>query len=401
MSVTSIDVLPDGDIANSGGAILRLNGLKELPAKATLRLRPVGLDAAAPLPTGWPSADVTPKSARRTDNGYEVTVGPEAFKLPALKPGAAVAVVIPAANVNAQAHLPEQLLAGANSFLIGAQPKAHAAAPAKPVADRSIAKPAGIRNSLAADVKSVVRTESVDPATIGGRLRQFWPPAKIKSVALMPKPGPNDPGAPKKPEPSVKRRGPLLPFLAGSATTAAALIAVWALAQGPLGLLQSPTAGTATTGQTELSTILEVVGKSPLGVTSENIDLAEALSRADQSLVDTRDPQARLEAKYWLRKSLALGLDDERLTWAMAQLGTLYVTPKGAQPDYRAARLLWELAAANGDPIAQCFLGSLYEQGLGIAKDREKALAMFERAKTGGGCPEIDRTIARLKKAAS
>ena len=65
---------------------------------------------------------------------------------------------------------------------------------------------------------------------------------------------------------------------------------------------------------------------------------------------------------------------------------------------YDKARMLWEISAANGDPVAMCFLGTLLEFGLGAPADRGKALDQYKRAKEFGGCPNADEAIARLSK---
>ncbi len=149
-----------------------------------------------------------------------------------------------------------------------------------------------------------------------------------------------------------------------------------------------------------LAEILAVSEMSPAGEAAAGVTLEEALQRADRSLYGENRDKDRLEAKFWLRKALSLGLGDERLLWAMTQLGTLYATPDGSPPDYASARMLWELAAAKGDPIALCFLASVTENGLGAPKDARRALALYEQAKARGGCRDIDDAITRLKKAA-
>jgi hypothetical protein len=148
-----------------------------------------------------------------------------------------------------------------------------------------------------------------------------------------------------------------------------------------------------------LAAILDVPARSPLGSTADGVDLAEALRRADASLSGGGATASRREARFWLRKALALGLGDERILWAMTQLGTLYAKPDDEAPDYEAARTLWELAAAKGDPVASCFLASLHEHGLGFPRDPARALELYERARDRGGCRGLDEAIARLRKA--
>ena len=123
--------------------------------------------------------------------------------------------------------------------------------------------------------------------------------------------------------------------------------------------------------------------------------------RADQSLSGNNNAGPdRREAKFWLRKALSAGLADERLLWAMTQLGTLYASPAGGVADFDSARILWELAAANGDPVALCFLASLQEGGFGTPKNPAEALSLYRQAKARGGCRGIDDALARLTKVA-
>lgn len=150
---------------------------------------------------------------------------------------------------------------------------------------------------------------------------------------------------------------------------------------------------------TSLSAIVAVPEISTRGEQATMVDIAGALSKADASLSGTSESDKE-EAKYWLRRALALGLGEQRLVWALTQLGTLYAAPATGAPDYTSARTLWELAAAQGDPIALCFLASLHEHGLGVAKDEVRALVLYRNAKTHGGCRNVDQMIARLTKGA-
>ena len=95
---------------------------------------------------------------------------------------------------------------------------------------------------------------------------------------------------------------------------------------------------------------------------------------------------------------MSLTASHSQLRWAMTQLGTLSAEPVTGTPDYDRARMLWEISATNGDPVAMCFLGTLLEFGLGVAVDRPKALEFFKRSKDFGGCPNTDEAIARLGK---
>lgn len=148
---------------------------------------------------------------------------------------------------------------------------------------------------------------------------------------------------------------------------------------------------------TTLSGILAVPEVSTQGEEAGSVDLAEALKRADKHLAGSTDGDKQ-EARFWLRRALALGLGDQRLVWALTQLGTIYAAPASGAPDYAAARTLWELAAAQGDPVALCFLASLHEHGLGTDRNEVRALVLYRNAKAHGGCRSIDQSIARLSK---
>lgn len=150
---------------------------------------------------------------------------------------------------------------------------------------------------------------------------------------------------------------------------------------------------------TEWSSILGVDRGPVRGEPVAGVELGAALKEADQRLYGESGGD-RETAKFWLRKSIAISLGDPRTVWALTQLGTLYAAPQSGAPDYGAARQLWELAAANGDPVASCFLASLHEHGLGTPKNSARALELFRTAKANGGCRDIDQSIARLSKEA-
>ncbi len=147
----------------------------------------------------------------------------------------------------------------------------------------------------------------------------------------------------------------------------------------------------------KLSGILAAPEVSMRGELGTSVDLSEALKRADQNLAGS-DSGDKEEAKYWLRRALSLGLGDQRLVWALTQLGTIYAAPPSGPPDYAAALTLWELAAAQGDPVALCFLASLHEHGLGTVRNEVRALVLYRNAKAQGGCRNVDQSIARMAK---
>jgi uncharacterized protein len=70
---------------------------------------------------------------------------------------------------------------------------------------------------------------------------------------------------------------------------------------------------------------------------------------------------------------------------AQNNVGEIYERGVGGQPDYAAAALWYQKAAAQGYSRAQVNLGALYEQGLGVEKDELKALNLYRQA---AGLPE-------------
>lgn len=146
-----------------------------------------------------------------------------------------------------------------------------------------------------------------------------------------------------------------------------------------------------------LTDVFAIGPTSPLGRARRDISLESGLALADQSLTKSTSGE-RAEGEYWLRHALSIALGDERIRWALTQLGSGYAGGSGDKPDYAKARLLWEIAGQLGDPVALCFLGTLYEHGLGVSADKPQALAWYSRAKQVGGCPGIDASIARVRQ---
>ena len=91
-------------------------------------------------------------------------------------------------------------------------------------------------------------------------------------------------------------------------------------------------------------------------------------------------PKAEETARFWFKKSVDLGN-----THAMAALGLLYSTERpGFTVDYAQARLLFEQAAVDRDPIAMNGLGVLYELGRNVIQDYAAARTWYEKASALG-----------------
>jgi TPR repeat protein len=147
-----------------------------------------------------------------------------------------------------------------------------------------------------------------------------------------------------------------------------------------------------------LNTIFASATHSPAGVEATSFGRDASLQRANAFLHGLGQAVDRQEAAFWLRRAVAQSFSDPRNSWALTQLGSIYASPGATQqPDYAAAALLWELAGANGDPVALCFLGQMYRQGLGVRADKAAALQHYERAKSLGGCAGIEAVLADLK----
>jgi hypothetical protein len=146
-----------------------------------------------------------------------------------------------------------------------------------------------------------------------------------------------------------------------------------------------------------LRSVLATGGVSPRGRQTAGIDAVTALTLADRHLHGTDLPRDQGEASFWLRHALSQALEPEAMRWALTQLGTIHAAPEGFEPDYTKARMLWEVSSALGDPVAMCFNGSLYEYGLGIARHKDLAHALYERARNAGGCPGVEQAISRTR----
>lgn len=153
----------------------------------------------------------------------------------------------------------------------------------------------------------------------------------------------------------------------------------------------------------ELASSFSAGAISPRGTSAAASTTSDALVAANRSLYGIDGAATdREEAAFWLRTALARQMQGPGITWALTQLGTYYASPAaGQKPNYDKARLLWELAAAQSDPVANCFLAQLHEFGLGVTPDRKTALTHYQTAKSLGGtaevgCKGLDQALARL-----
>ena len=84
------------------------------------------------------------------------------------------------------------------------------------------------------------------------------------------------------------------------------------------------------------------------------------------------------EAKFWLEKAAVNGM-----VKAQYKLGVLYEQSDEFK-DFSAAAAWYEEAAKANDRFALCNLGILYYIGLGVDKDKEKAMALLKESAEQG-----------------
>ncbi len=98
MKKVSVQAYEDRSRPEGGHAIVLLHGLTEVPDSAAFRIKPVDASHDGTVP-GWPIGDQTPVAIRMTDQGLELTVGPEVADSELLLPGIVVEIEMPAAGV--------------------------------------------------------------------------------------------------------------------------------------------------------------------------------------------------------------------------------------------------------------------------------------------------------------
>ena len=69
---------------------------------------------------------------------------------------------------------------------------------------------------------------------------------------------------------------------------------------------------------------------------------------------------------------------------AQFNLGTMFDNGQGVAQDHAEAVRLYSLAAAQGDAYAQCWLGYMFEMGYGVAQDRAEAIRLYRLAAAQG-----------------
>jgi TPR repeat protein len=103
-----------------------------------------------------------------------------------------------------------------------------------------------------------------------------------------------------------------------------------------------------------------------------------------------------VEAVRWLRRAADFGH-----AGALASLGTVYERGAcGIPRDAKEASRLYRLAAKMGDPVAQCNLGRMYMSGVGVRRNSQKAVKIFEQASEQGIAPAQHELASAFEKGA-
>ena len=447
MSAYQVAVVADDAAPATGAAVVRIAGLKSWPENATLRILPIDEAAVPPNSEGWPWQAIRPVRVSETDAGVDVVLGPEVVNSARLLPGTPITIKIGAANLEVEARWPavattSRRRAGAVAMsatqLLAAKAEREKLERAAATRRQELAAFAAKSAREAATESELSRTKAQpapgrdSPSRMGetGQLARLVPMRRPDAAAKdLPLGAPNVAGgslgqlaklgtappgnvvpmptAPTHTTEPPKRLGWLRGFVAGFATMAALGAAVLAFAptnwlpSGITGGRNASGAG-AQLNVVDLQNIFKDLAStgsmSPRRKSAANVDVATALSLADHSLRGQRTEAETEEAEFWLKRALSTSFAGQDIGWALTQLGTIYATAGTPHHSYVKAHTIWELAAAQGDPVAHCFLGALYEHGLGVTADRVAARDHYVTADALGACRSAKEAAARLSK---
>ena len=439
METINVEAFEDRKHPEGGHVVILLAGLKAVPSRPSFRLRPVGADANDDLPSAWPEGKHLPLTARVTTSGVELVVGPDLAENPMLAPGTAVDIEFADAALRGDFLWPHinPLARPKRRSIIGRPQPREEHPDSAPVPGRHGDRPDTRPSLTTVGERRIMKKElSAMPEGSTHVAPQHMAPAENaesgrRSVTS------DETSKPQKREPSdfvtfypharggrLKAEKTTSGFLKGhlaaampttlggisGAIVAGVLLvhgAILVLQQGPGNVVASPAAAPAALSeQAAVGTLpadalfeaLFTTTTSPRGVNARDIGSGKSLENAQAALGGADAARDTEEGSFWLKRYLQGALGDDRTLRALTHLGSTYAEPVGRAPDYTKARLVWEMAGAMGDPVAMCLLGVMHENGLGLVRDKKKALPWFERAKKAGGCPDVDDSIARTRQ---
>ncbi|MCH9806740.1 MAG: sel1 repeat family protein [Alphaproteobacteria bacterium] len=412
MTTKNIRIVPDAGVPDGGHAIILLDGVWLLPEPATFRIEPLDDTIPSDELKGWPNGERRPRLIRTTSRGIELLIGPDIVDAPDLVPGTPISISVPAADVHAEVRWPDLPLSRPTGRGKVVLQHAKSSVLATATAMEAAGRPMAVANSNGA---SPIRAAAVQP-----RARQRANPQGLselqiphQAAANNDQPMPADTARmPKKKAPvaatPVRRSGsamsPMVPMLIGLVLTGGlvAFLApglnkdVAALKEAREGEVATVEKGVVKAPTVDIYSIFEAGDTSPRGLSADGVSGQDALLLANKFLNGVDGKVDKEESAFWLRKAISKELSNRRTTWALTQLGSIYAGPSKGAPDYQSARVLWEMAAANGDPVAACFVARLYEFGLGVPVDLATARKNYERAQRLGGCAGLNAALARV-----
>jgi hypothetical protein len=430
MSAYQVAVLEDESVPTSGVAVIRIAGLKSWPQGATVRIKPVDDAAIPPQSEGWPWGELSPSRVVSSEGGVDIILGPDVVSSPRLLPGTPVTIEVSAANVEADVRWPAitpnvrrrvNAIAMSASQLLAAKTERERAEKDAAARRQQLAEAAASSARAAAAEAKAGRTSVAGPLTVSsaqeaGQLARLFPQRRAP-IALVPESG--DRGQLARldrttetapvivgvgPTTRSVRRPVAIGFAAGALTMAIlaggflALTPPWLSRGGAVSSLAQVAEHVPVASlETVFKDIAAAGTLSPRRKSAVNVDTSTALSLADHSLRGQRSAVDVEEAEFWLKRALGSSVAGQDAGWALTQLGTLYAQPDSPRHSYGKAHALWQLAAAQGDQVAHCFLGALYEHGLGVQANRLHAREHFVLADASNACRSAKDAVARLK----
>jgi Sel1 repeat len=437
MSAYQVAVVEDEAAPTSGAAIIRIEGLTAWPQGATVRLVPIDDAAVPPLSEGWPWGELIPSRVVPTGSGIDVILGPDVVSSPRLVPGTPITIKVSAAQLEADARWPAiaptarrrtGAVAMSATQLLAAKAERERAEKDAAARRQELAEAAArsVREAAASDaVTRIMPAAKVAAGAPGAgetsQLARLLPLRRPAAPQIDPLPAASDKGQLTRLTPQDSKavvtvaspgafaarpsRSAWRGFAAGLATMGllATGLAFFMPAGAGRGAVSAAVAGIA--GEqipvASLDRLFKDVANtavmSPRNKSAVNVDAATALSLADHSLRGTRSLVEMEEAEFWLKRAISANVGGAEVGWALTQLGTIYAQSDYPQHNYSKAQALWQLAAAQGDPVAHCFLGALYEHGLGVPSNRRLARDHYLAADAANACKSSKDAAARLK----
>ena len=120
--------------------------------------------------------------------------------------------------------------------------------------------------------------------------------------------------------------------------------------------------------------ILLIFSVVSFGVIAASAQLAENTQRAIKAFENGKWEEG-------FRLSEDADLNDKSIQF---YLGVMYDNGQGVAKDERAAVMWYRMAAEQGHALAQCSLGSMYVKGKGVAEDESEAAKWFRMAAEQG-----------------